>query len=140
MTATQPNLLMGKRKENANLIDLRPDDAFSETPIFGVSCKEETEFVKKWPIGSTLAGLFQGVKTMALKPGEDAPQSYLKMETIDGVKLRAYAPAQLVNRLQNVALGAYIELTYKGKEEATIDGAKRNVHAFDVQAEAAAKH
>ena len=137
MTATQqPNLLMGQRKANANLIDMRPDDTFSETVLFGVACKLESEYVKLWPIGATLAGIFKGFKTMALKAGEDSPQSYIKMEALDGVKFRAYAPAQLLNRVEQLPLETYLEITYKGKEEATLkDGATRNVHAFDVQAE-----
>jgi hypothetical protein len=137
MTVTQqPNLLMGQRKANAHLIDMRPDDAFSETVIFGVACKTESEYVKAWPITTTLAGLFKGWKTMALKAGEDTPQSYIKMEGLDGVKFRAYAPAQLLNRVEQIPLGTYLEITYKGKEEATLkDGAVRNVHAFDVRAE-----
>ena len=143
MNTQQPalNLLMGARKANANLVDMRPDDSFGETPIFGVAAKTETEYVKIWPLAATLCGLFKGHKTMALKAGEDSPQSYIKMETLEGVKFRAYAPAQLLNRCEQLAIDTYLEITYKGKESATLkDGAVRNVHAFDVQVEAPAKH
>lgn len=140
--ATPTNLLVGQRKAAAvaNLIDLRPDDAFAETLIYGVATKTENEFTRIWPVDATIAGNFMGFKTMKLKDGEQEPQSYIKIETLDGKKVRAYAPGQLLSRVQNLQIGQYFEATYRGKEEALIDGVKRNVHKFDMAAEKLANH
>ena len=145
MTAT-PELLLGKRKAAANLTLMTVDDAFKDTPIYGFNVDEAKKisegntFLKNWPVGAMIAGTFDGLKTMKLQEGDDEPRQYLRLVTVDGLKLRAYAPGQLAARVSDLPPGTYIEMVYKGKEAATINGKDRQVHSFDVFTEAPAKH
>lgn len=140
---TTTNLLIGKRKAQAALVPAHEADQFSETPLFGVGVNEEAqlakgnEFLKAWPIGATLAGVFHGLKTMKLKDGEDEPTQYIRMESVDGIKFRAYAPGQLAYRAAQLEKGTYVEITYRGKEPVDLNGVTRNVHQFEVNIEKA---
>ena len=127
------NILLGKKREGAQLVNLNAADPFSESMIFapGMDSSKESEFLKSWPQGATICGTLKALRTTKPQdPGKD-PQDYACLEADDGTLFRVYTPGQLRYTLETRAgIGAYVEMTYSGMQR--VEKIGRDCHQFEV--------
>lgn len=129
-TPTTP--IVGKLRQNRQMRDLSAGDPWSESPFYG--CGEiEHEHINSWPAGTTIAGIFKGLRTANKSKAKSEQREYAVFETDDGEKFRAYTPGQLKYQLGLLEVGTYVEMTYVGKEY--VESAGQDLHQFKTLAE-----
>lgn len=127
-------ILMGKIPAKATMVEVRSEDAFKDTPIFGFGVEEtdENPFLKNWPEGGTLVGRVEDLRETKVPQGsKEKPRAYACLVTADGEKFRAYTPGQLRYSLEQAGKENLLSITYLGKEE--VEGYPQALHQFNVQ-------